>query len=85
MLIWEPLLQWLGAADAGLLPAVAVIGDSTFTHSGITGLIDCVNEGSPVTIMILDNATTAMTGGQDSAAFGKIEDICKGVGVAKII
>lgn len=72
-----------GAADAGLLPAVAVIGDSTFTHSGITGLIDCVNEKSPVTVVILDNATTAMTGGQDSAAFGKIEDICKGVGVSE--
>ncbi|NVO19112.1 MAG: indolepyruvate ferredoxin oxidoreductase [Bacteroidetes bacterium] len=70
-----------GAADAGLLPAVAVIGDSTFTHSGITGLIDCVNDHSSITIMILDNATTAMTGGQTSAAFGKIEDICKGVGV----
>jgi indolepyruvate ferredoxin oxidoreductase, alpha subunit len=70
-----------GAADAGLLPAVAVIGDSTFTHSGITGLIDCVNEKSAITIMILDNATTAMTGGQNSAAFGKIENICKGVGV----
>jgi indolepyruvate ferredoxin oxidoreductase alpha subunit len=70
-----------GAADAGLLPAVAVIGDSTFTHSGITGLIDCVNDHSSITIMILDNATTAMTGGQTSAAFGKIEDICRGVGV----
>ncbi len=72
-----------GAADAGLLPAVAVIGDSTFTHSGITGLIDCVNQKSPVTIMILDNGTTAMTGGQTSAAFGRIEDICRGIGVEK--
>ncbi|MFP4024730.1 MAG: thiamine pyrophosphate-dependent enzyme [Thiohalospira sp.] len=70
-----------GAADAGLVPAVAVIGDSTFTHSGITGLIDCVSEKSPVTIIISDNYTTAMTGGQDSKALGKIEDICKGVGV----
>ena len=70
-----------GAADAGLLPAVAVIGDSTFTHSGITGLIDCVKDKSKITIMILDNETTAMTGGQDSAAFGRIENICKGVGV----
>ena len=70
-----------GAADAGLLPAVAVIGDSTFTHSGITGLLDCVNDKSAVTIMILDNSTTGMTGGQTSAAFGKIEAICKGVGV----
>jgi indolepyruvate ferredoxin oxidoreductase alpha subunit len=70
-----------GAADAGLLPAVAVIGDSTFTHSGITGLLDCVIDNTPVTVIILDNATTAMTGGQESAAFGRIEAICKGVGV----
>ncbi len=72
-----------GAADAGLQPAVAVIGDSTFTHSGITGLIDCVKDKNKVTIMILDNETTAMTGGQDSSAFGRIEDICLGVGVHK--
>lgn len=72
-----------GAADAGLHPSVAVIGDSTFTHSGITGLIDCVKDKSQVLIMILDNETTAMTGGQDSSAFGRIEDICLGVGVMK--
>lgn len=70
-----------GAADAGLVPAVSVIGDSTFTHSGMTGLIDAVSENSPITIMISDNFTTAMTGGQDSKALGKIEDICKGIGV----
>jgi len=70
-----------GAADAGLVPSVAVIGDSTFTHSGITGLLDAVNDKSPVTVFILDNATTAMTGGQDSAGTGRIEDICKAVGV----
>ena len=56
-----------GAADGGLFPAVAVIGDSTFTHSGMTGLLDCVNENANVTIVISDNETTAMTGGQDSA------------------
>jgi indolepyruvate ferredoxin oxidoreductase alpha subunit len=72
-----------GAADAGLVPAVAVIGDSTFTHSGITGLLDCVNDKAPVTIMILDNETTGMTGGQDSSALGKIEQICEGMGVEK--
>ncbi|MFN3555727.1 MAG: thiamine pyrophosphate-dependent enzyme [Bacteroidales bacterium] len=70
-----------GAADAGLRPAVAVIGDSTFTHSGITGLLDAINDKSSITVMILDNATTGMTGGQPSSAFGKIEDICKGLGV----
>jgi indolepyruvate ferredoxin oxidoreductase alpha subunit len=70
-----------GAADAGLVPAVAVIGDSTFTHSGMTGLLDAVNENSPITVIISDNSTTGMTGGQDSAALGRIENICKGIGV----
>ncbi|MDR0972542.1 MAG: indolepyruvate ferredoxin oxidoreductase [Prevotellaceae bacterium] len=71
-----------GAADAGLYPAVAVIGDSTFTHSGMTGLLDCVNADADVTIIISDNETTAMTGGQDSAGTGRIEAICAGIGVA---
>lgn len=70
-----------GAADAGLFPSVAVIGDSTFTHSGITGLLDVVNEKSPVTVIISDNETTGMTGGQTSSATGRIESICLGVGV----
>ena len=70
-----------GAADAGLKPAIAVIGDSTFTHSGITGLLDAVNEKSHITVFILDNGTTGMTGGQTSSATGRIEDICAGIGV----
>jgi indolepyruvate ferredoxin oxidoreductase alpha subunit len=70
-----------GAADAGLFPAVAAIGDSTFAHSGITGLLDAVNESSNIVVIILDNATTAMTGGQDHAGNGKLEDLCLGVGV----
>ena len=72
-----------GAADAGLYPAVAVIGDSTFSHSGMTGLLDCVYENSNVMIVILDNSTTGMTGGQDYTGFGKLEQICLGLGVAK--
>lgn len=71
----------IGAADAGLFPSFAAIGDSTFTHSGMTGLLDAVNTKSPITVIINDNSTTGMTGGQDSSAFGKVEDICKGVGV----
>ena len=47
----------------------------------MSGLLDAVNDKSPITVMILDNGTTAMTGGQDSQAFGKIEDICRGLGV----
>jgi len=70
-----------GAADAGMVPAVAVIGDSTFTHSGMTGLLDAVNDKSNITVVILDNSTTGMTGGQDSAGFEKIEFICRGLGV----
>jgi indolepyruvate ferredoxin oxidoreductase alpha subunit len=72
-----------GAADAGFKPAVAVIGDSTFTHSGMTGLLDAVNDNSSITVVILDNATVAMTGGQHSAALGKIEAICEALGVEK--
>ncbi len=70
-----------GASDAGLIPSVAVIGDSTFTHSGITGLLDAVIENSPITVIISDNSTTGMTGGQKSAATGRLEQICKGIGV----
>lgn len=71
----------IGAAEAGLVPAVAAIGDSTFTHSGMTGLLDAVNRKAPITVLLNDNATTGMTGGQDSAALGKVEDICRGLGV----
>jgi TPP-dependent indolepyruvate ferredoxin oxidoreductase alpha subunit len=49
---------------------------------GITGLLDAVNDKSPVTVIIADNSTTTgMTGGQKSSATGKVEDICRGVGV----
>ena len=71
----------LGAANSGVWPAMAVIGDSTFTHSGMTGLLDCVNAGASVTVCISDNLTTGMTGGQDSAGTGRLEEICKGLGV----
>lgn len=69
-----------GAADAGQHPSVAIIGDSTFTHSGMTGLLDAINENSPILVIISDNLTTGMTGGQDSQGTGKIEDICIGLG-----
>ena len=71
-----------GAADAGQHPAIAVIGDSTFTHSGMTGLLDCVNANATVVVLISDNLTTGMTGGQDSAGTGRLEQICCGLGVA---
>ena len=70
-----------GASDAGVFPAISVIGDSTFTHSGMTGLLDAVNDKANITIIISDNLTTAMTGGQDSAGTNKFEAICLGLGV----
>ncbi|MBQ6422256.1 MAG: indolepyruvate ferredoxin oxidoreductase [Prevotella sp.] len=72
-----------GAADAGQWPAVAVIGDSTFTHSGMTGLLDAINENADITVILSDNLTTAMTGGQDSAGTSKFEAICRGLGLSE--
>ncbi len=71
----------VGAADAGLFPAVAIIGDSTFTHSGMTGLLDAVIKDSPITLIISDNSATGMTGGQKSQATDRLESICLGLGV----
>ena len=70
-----------GAADAGIHPAIAIIGDSTFTHSGMTGLLDAVIENTPITVIISDNSAMAMTGAQDSSASGRLISICKGIGV----
>lgn len=72
-----------GAADAGVFPSIAVIGDSTFTHSGMTGLLDAVNDKSNLTVIISDNLTTAMTGGQDSSGTHKYEAICLALGVER--
>ena len=72
-----------GAADAGQWPAVAIIGDSTFTHSGMTGLLDAINENADITVIISDNLTTGMTGGQDSAGTNKFEAICRGLGLSE--
>ncbi|MCL2472689.1 MAG: indolepyruvate ferredoxin oxidoreductase subunit alpha [Treponema sp.] len=55
-----------GAAEAGMKYAVAVIGDSTFFHSGITALVDAVQSNVPMTVIILDNSYVAMTGCQET-------------------
>jgi indolepyruvate ferredoxin oxidoreductase alpha subunit len=54
-----------GAAEVGAYPVIATIGDSTFLHSGITPLIDCVAANANVTVVIMDNSTVAMTGAQE--------------------
>ncbi len=55
----------LGAAKAGATPVVCTIGDSTFTHSGMAPLLSAAHEDANMTVFILDNATVAMTGGQE--------------------
>ena len=72
-----------GASEAGIHPAIAIIGDSTFTHSGMTGLLDAANENADITVVISDNFTTGMTGGQDSAGTNKYEAICLALGVER--
>ncbi|MGE3841461.1 MAG: thiamine pyrophosphate-dependent enzyme [Vicinamibacterales bacterium] len=72
-----------GAADAGQRPVVATIGDSTFLHSGITPLLDAAAANAPMTVLILDNATVGMTGGQPTlVASSRLEAIVRAVGVA---
>ena len=62
----------IGMAKAGdTKPVMATIGDSTFLHAGIPGLIDAVYNQANITVMILDNRITAMTGGQDHPGTGK--------------
>jgi indolepyruvate ferredoxin oxidoreductase alpha subunit len=71
-----------GAADAGLHPVVAMIGDSTFLHSGITPLLDAVAANTDMTLVILDNEVVAMTGGQPSLVPSpRIEPLLRGLGV----
>jgi indolepyruvate ferredoxin oxidoreductase alpha subunit len=71
-----------GAADAGYHPAIAVIGDSTFLHSGMTALLDAIVADTRMTLIIADNEVVAMTGGQRSAVpSSRIEALLRGLGV----
>jgi indolepyruvate ferredoxin oxidoreductase alpha subunit len=71
-----------GAADAGRKPAVAVIGDSTFLHSGMPALLDAAAADADMTLLILDNEATAMTGGQAPLVpSSRLADIVRGLGV----
>jgi indolepyruvate ferredoxin oxidoreductase alpha subunit len=73
-----------GGAEAGVYPAVTVIGDSTFAHSGITPLLDAAAVNTDMTVIIMDNATVAMTGGQPTFASGeKLVRLIEGLGVEK--
>lgn len=71
----------VGAALAGQKPAVAVIGDSTFAHSGLPALLTAVESGADVTVVILDNRVVGMTGQQPSQALDQVERLVLGLGV----
>jgi indolepyruvate ferredoxin oxidoreductase alpha subunit len=71
-----------GAAEAGIRYALGIIGDSTFLHSGITGLLDAAAADIPMTVVILDNSTVAMTGCQQTILpSAKLRDLILGLGV----
>ncbi len=75
---------------------VAVIGDSTFMHTGVNSLMNMVYNNATGTVIIMDNSTTGMTGHQDHAATGKtlqgdpayainIQAVCRAMGVKNVI
>lgn len=71
-----------GASRAGAHPVLCTIGDSTFAHSGMPPLLDAIHHDANITVLILDNATTAMTGAQESYATGEtLVEMLKGFGV----
>ncbi|MCQ2580060.1 MAG: indolepyruvate ferredoxin oxidoreductase subunit alpha [Treponemataceae bacterium] len=71
-----------GASQAGVKYTFGVIGDSTFLHSGITNLVDCVATKTPVTVVLLDNTIVAMTGCQPTMLpSSQFEPLVKGLGV----
>jgi indolepyruvate ferredoxin oxidoreductase alpha subunit len=75
---------------------IAIIGDSTFFHAGLPGLVNAVYNRSPILVLVMDNRVTAMTGEQPNPGTGlnalgepapaiKIEEIAKGIGVEKVV
>jgi indolepyruvate ferredoxin oxidoreductase alpha subunit len=84
-----------GIAKQGVNRVAAVIGDSTFLHSGISALISAVYNKANILVIIMDNASTAMTGHQPTPLTGHtakgeeggkvvLEDICKACGVTSL-
>ncbi len=85
--------QMLGEESRG--KTVAVIGDSTFIHSGMTGLANIAYNGSPSTVIILDNSITGMTGHQQNPTTGfnlrgdpagkiDLETLCRAIGIERV-
>lgn len=89
------MAEGVGLVQGSKRPVIAVIGDSTFLHSGMTGLLDAVYNKAPLTLILLDNSITAMTGGQESPGSGRTlqgeptitvdyHKICEALGVKHI-
>lgn len=85
----------IGLEQAGQDRVVSIIGDSTFIHAGLPALVDAVYNGSNLTLLILDNSTTGMTGGQPHPASGTalsgeeapkldLEQMCRASGVEHV-
>jgi indolepyruvate ferredoxin oxidoreductase alpha subunit len=90
-----PIEQGFTRAGGSEKGSIAVIGDSTFLHSGITGLLNAVHQGTNVTVLIQDNRITAMTGGQTHAGNETslagaevepvhLEGLCRALGVQHV-
>ena len=86
---------FLKARPAMAEKSVCVIGDSTFMHSGMTGLADVAYNGTSATVIILDNSITGMTGHQQNPTTGYnikgdpatkicLEDLCRALGIARV-
>jgi indolepyruvate ferredoxin oxidoreductase alpha subunit len=74
-----------GLAAIGHRRIVAIIGDSTFFHAGIPPLIEAIHEGYTMTVLLLDNGTAAMTGGQGVAHRSAGNPIQKSVDMIRVI
>jgi len=90
-----PMEQGFTRAGGSKKGSLAVIGDSTFLHSGLTGLLNAVHQRTNVTVLIQDNSITAMTGGQTNPVNEKtlagaetrpvdLAGICKALGVEHV-
>ena len=74
----------IGAAHAGMNPSLCVIGDGTFTHSGMAPLLDAARDNTNIKVFILDNSIVAMTGGQPTMATDEeVVDLVAGLGVPR--
>ena len=74
----------IGAAHAGMTPSLCVIGDGTFTHSGMAPLLDAARDNTNIKVFILDNSIIAMTGGQPTMATDEeVVDLVAGLGVPR--